>query len=739
MNKLIIKYIFILFFVLPITSTSFAQDLIDEDFLDKLDVNAKPLWDENIPAFSVKEIPAKWNNESAVVIGYKRSITFDKQSRGGFLTARQNNLFFFERVRFKVKVLDNSSATGFTEIYFRYSDKEDGFSCRLTKLSGETQTVDLKDAVAVESTNEVPEFFKSFFDQNYATERRYYKAAIPNLEVGDIIEYVATTKSKLNVTGEGLVQFDPQYEICSKKFPVLYNEIVIETDNKSFFKSLSMNGAPEFKKENSGDAEFYRYVFVDRDRGTEKDVNFINDLRVYPVVKFQVIYANSEKVKGALIGEKGELKTGFTKEELCSKAWENFSRAGAEVYRNGYGTFSIQQLVNVTWGELKKMGAKDWPEDKYISNCYYYLRNLVIFRDTYLSDKVFAYILSSLLSQRDIKSDLVISVSNRIGTLDQVLFDSEIRYVLKVKDKFYFNCTDHSNPGDLSSSLLGNDAYIITEPTKKGIQVIQDFKLPDATENDNVSNYSVRVGVDASMNNLLVSRTSNYKGISKAKNIDDALKFTPYMLDDYKNYGGPSPTEKMSDKQTEEYYKSVKALKDEFAEAKPEYIKQELQRDFGQKVVYRDFKLQNDGRTLKKPDLTFVENFELPGMIKKAGKKFLVNLTGLVGGQLQIKSKERERNLDINMEYPRTLTWTVSLQVPAGYTAEGLKELKQTVDNEAGKFTCDASENNGVVEIKIQKVYKQYKLSKDKWKEVLAFVDAAYNNSFRYILLKPKS
>ena len=741
MQHFISRYITLTFLLLAVVcNEATAQDIIDEDFLEKLEENAKPLWNDNSAAFLVKDVPAKWSNESAVVIGYRRSITFDKQSRGGFLTARQNNLFFFEKVRFKVKVQDKSSADGFTEVYFRYSDKTDGFSARLIKPGGEIQAVDLKEAVGVESVNEVPEFFKSFFDQNVGAERRYYKVAIPNLEIGDVLEYVATTKSKLNVTGEGLVQFDPQYEICSKKFPVMHNEIIIETDNKSFFKSLSLNGAPEFKKENAEDADFFRYVFIDKDRGTEKDVNFINDLRVYPAVKFQVIYANSEKVKGALIGEKGELKTGFTKAELVKKAMENFYKAGESSFEQvGYGSWlTLQGVVNKNWDELKKLGAKDWPEDKFISNVYYYIRNKVIFRDYYFDDKTFAYYFSALLAPR-VKSDIIISVSDRIGTLNQVLFDSEVRYAVRVKDKLYFNCTDHSNPGDLVADLLGNDAFVVIEPTRKSEPVVKDFKLPDAIAADNSSVFSLRVGMDATMNNLLISRTNNYTGISKSNNIMDALKYTPYMLDDYKIYGGNSPMDKMSDRQMEEYNKSVKALKDQFAESKPEFVKQELQRDFGQKVVYRDFKIQSDGRTSKKPELTFVENFELPGLIKKAGKKYLVNLNGLVGGQLQIKPKERERKFDINMGYPRCITWNISFQVPTGYTVDGLKEMNQAIDNEVGKYSCEAKENNGVVEIKIQKIYKQYKMSKDKWKEVLAFVDAAYNNTFKYILLKPKN
>jgi hypothetical protein len=125
--------------------------------------------------------------------------------------------------------------------------------------------------------------------------------------------------------------------------------------------------------------------------------------------------------------------------------------------------------------------------------------------------------------------------------------------------------------------------------------------------------------------------------------------------------------------------------------------------------------------------------------VRKAGKKYLVNIAGLVGSQLQIKKEERVRKYDINVGYARTLNWTINFKVPNGYTVEGVKELKTNIDNETGAFTCDAEEQNGIVILKIKKIYKKATNPKDKWPAMLAFIDAAYNSSFKYILLKPKN
>src|SRR4051812_7625701 len=142
-----------------------AQTFIDEDFLDKIETNARFMLNEPDPAFKVNQTPSKWDKESAVIIGYSRRILFDKQSRGGFMTRKDQSLWFLEKNRFKIKLNDNNSVQAFSEIYFRYGTNEDGFIARIIKQDGSIVDVDLKNAVGVESVGDVPEYFKSFFDK----------------------------------------------------------------------------------------------------------------------------------------------------------------------------------------------------------------------------------------------------------------------------------------------------------------------------------------------------------------------------------------------------------------------------------------------------------------------------------------------------------------------------------------------------------------------------------------------
>lgn len=719
-------------YIAPVAS---AQSYIDEDFLDNLYANAAGMLKESNPSFNTETVPAKWDKESAVIIGYSRSVLFDRKSSGGFFSRRERSLYFFEKTRFRIRLNDNNSVNAFSAIYFRYGSKEDGFIARIIKAGDTAVTIDLKSAVAVERSAGIPEFFQSFFDQVAYSEYQYYKVPIANLEPGDILEYVTTTKSRLDVTGSGYVEFNPIFEVCSKDYPMMHNEIVIETDDKSFFKSLSLNGAPTFKKEGSTESGFFKYVFRDKDREVEKDVNFVSPYLQYPFVKFQVIYSNSETVKGALIGQKGELKTSFTREELAKKAWEDYEMVSEVPLTNSY---TVQTFINVCWAELVKLGAKDMSEKQYINTAYYFLRNRVVFMRDYLSDKKFAYIFGSLLFQKNIKSEIVITTANHAGTLKQTLFDQEIRYMIKLGDKLYFNVTDYSNPGEQLESLLDNEALIIAKPEKKtGKQEIKEYKLPGTTSDNNSSTYTIRAVLSDDMKNLMVRRVSNYIGIAKARASSSALKFVPYMFDDYKNYGGEDPTIKMKGREADEYQNSVRTIKDEYKKAKPDYVKEALESEYKRRVNNAKFTLTNDGRTEKKNVLTFSEEFELPDYMRKAGKKYLINLNALIGPQLQIKAEERDRKHDIDVRYPKKFTWTIEFKIPTGYKAEGLAELNQSVDNETGAFIMKAKEENGLVVINIEKAYKQKNVSKTKWKDMLAFLDAAYASTFKYILLTP--
>jgi hypothetical protein len=357
-----------------------------------------------------------------------------------------------------------------------------------------------------------------------------------------------------------------------------------------------------------------------------------------------------------------------------------------------------------------------------------------VFNNYYYSDKQFCYLLGQLLYTRKIPSEIIVTTPNNLTAPADLLFESELSWCLRVKDKYIFRATEHSNLYDMDEGMINNEAYKLPVNAKEQTQVV---KIVDTKSDNNKSLFQLTVSVDTSLKWLNVERTSAYSGIQKDKNRYTALRFTPYMFSDTKTYNGPDDFEKVPERYASQVQQQRKAITDEFKERKPVFMKEQLEKDLEASVRYTDFRVVTEGRSFKKPELMYTEKFQVGDKIRRAGKKLLINLPGLMGGQLQIRKDERARNFDIDVRYPRKLRWQINLTIPEGYTVEGFEGLTTNVDNETGSFISTAVLNGNTLTIDVQKIYKQKNIPKEKWAQMLEFVDAAYNFTHKLILLKP--
>jgi hypothetical protein len=707
-----------------------AQEIIDEDFIDILSQNAREVMNEQDPDFITQNVPDKWSGESLVAIGYKKHILFDKKRTG--LLGGKENLVLVERKRMKLKLMDKISVDNFSELYFRYSTKFDGFMAVVYKTDGSKKEIQLTKAVSIEDNDKVPEFFKSFFDQNVRNRNEYYKVPVADLLPGDILEFVSLTSSTLNVKKTPYYQFDPQYELCQKAMPVMTHKIIIETDNNSFITARSINGAPDFQQSTNGD--FNVYTWTDKDRERLKDVNFVNEYMVLPMVKFQITYTDGREIKSLFAGTRGQMKNNFDVAEIGRKAFASYNSIGGS-YVAGASGATVNMIYNSLWTKIKANNGKDVSEDEFVKMAYYFIRHTQVFNNFYYSDQQFCYLLAQLLDARRIVSEVIVTTPNNLTAPSNLLFENELSWCLRVKDKYIFKPTEHSNLYDVDEGMINNEAYRLPANSKEQTQQV---KITDTRLDNNKSLFQLTVSLDTSLKWLNVDRVSAFTGIQKERNSYTAMRYTTYMFSDSKTFNGPDDFENVPDKFMTQVFQQKKAITDEFKERKPEYMKEQAESDLGATVRYKDFQMVNEGRSFKKPELMYKETFMVGDKIRKAGKKLLINLPGLMGSQLQIRKEERTRNFDIDVRYPRKLRWQINFNIPAGYAVEGLESLNSQVDNETGAFISTAKVENNVLVIDIQKIYKEKNIKKEKWGQMLEFVDAAFNFTHKLILLKPQ-
>lgn len=731
-KKFIINIKFLLVAVL-INATTFAQS-IKEEFANKLQSNMDAVWKETDADFGNNQIPEKWKGYSGVIIAQKIKFVFDKGSGA-------DKLNVYETTHRKIKLLDKDGVNSFSEFYFRRGHENDGFALHIIKADGTVDTVSLLTAVFVEDNDDVPNTFTPYFEKQSTiknktkSENVYYKVAVSNLEPGDIIDYASTVFNDNDVAKMNSLEFDPVYYLCHRGYPAVSQKFEINTDEKSYVNSKSINGAPEFKEGSAGG--YKTFTWEDRDREKIKDTRWVNEYLELPMTKFQIIYSKNNDAEDLFISDRGELKKSITPGELAKKVNRIYEKmdasAGRKVTQDNLLAAYTTSLLAQTEYYLRKGEAYDAGDDDFIKRVYYILRHTNGLYGKRLASQYFAYVMLEKLKKKGIPAELIVTTDNSTTKMSDVIFGTELQWLVKAKNKYLFNFSTNSNPFDLKDEYLGNEAFSITLGKNPAATAIT---LPATMAEENINTTIIEAAMDENLDKTNIASTTSYKGISKHENEGSVLAYTNVYDIDYLAYYGDNDLDELPEKKRDEIDRLIFAKKEEFKKRKPEYMKRQLQNQYNNVLSYDNFTLVTDGRTFNKQELKYTEKFVLGDLTKRAGKNFLVSITQLMGGQYQVKPEDRQRRYDVDVRYPHTLTWDINYAIPAGFTVKGLAGLNQTIENETGAFTTKATIEGAVLKLNIKKVYKQTKIKKEDFNKMLDFIDAAYNFSQRRILLK---
>lgn len=711
------KKVFI-FLSLIVSFTVSAQD--DDTFspskLEAIARNMKPVWDDNDADFAVTTIPAKWKEESGVIIAQKTRFSFDKDA---------NKLAVFEITRRRIMLNDRDAVNNYSSVYFRIGSTNDGAGIKVIKANGTVQDVSLRNAVYVEDNDDVPSTFTPYIGKanTYLDKSKsrviFFKVAIPDLVPGDIIDYGTIFYDDNTVKKMSYIEFDPIYFVCTREYPVISQKFEIDTDNNSFVNSKSTMGAPAFKETGNANAD---YSWEDRDREKIPDTKWVNRMIELPMLKFQIVFSRSENRSDLFIGDRGELKQSISPDELAKKMNNLYNRLDGSMY------YSMAKAY------LKQVGYQDMREEDFIQKTYYILRHMSFYRANGFSSELFASCLTQCLELRNIPYSLVVTAPLTLTRPDDIIFRTEPEWMVKVKDKFIFNATIFSNPYDLKEEFLNTPAYIINlgkNPTATAIT------LPSTKAEENITTNTITASMDTATRNMQVVLQRAITGLSKKKYNYQGLVHTTAFDDDHRSYGGEDDVRaSMKGAALDSYEEKLRERKKEDKTRKLEVMKNELDDEFNNLTAYTEFTLNSDGRTWRKQELNFTNKFELGDMVKVAGDNLLVAVPGLIGDQLWISQDDRKREVDAYMEYPKSIRNIINFTIPAGYKVVGIQNLNSNIDNAVGTFAVQATVEGNTLNILVKKHYKQTTVKKEDWPKLLEMLDAAYNFSQKKVLLK---
>ena len=125
-------------------------------------------------------------------------------------------------------------------------------------------------------------------------------------------------------------------------------------------------------------------------------------------------------------------------------------------------------------------------------------------------------------------------------------------------------------------------------------------------------------------------------------------------------------------------------------------------------------------------------------LLQKAGSNYVFNAGKLIGGQVEIKEDALKRQFDIYMLIPRSFCYSVVVNIPEGYSAEGIEKLNFDVQKPSGSFKAKATMEGNKLKIEVAKVYNHNFEKKEDWASMVEFLDACYDFTETKIFIKKK-
>ena len=718
----------------------------------------KQVWSWNKPEFKKKDIPADYASASKVIIAHHTELTADSKSKLvyygiGFTTKKE--LSILEMVRQMIKLNDKSAVDEYSELSFtQLAKKSELFSSsssttfvgvRVIKPNGKTIEINADDIVLT---------------KDEANEKKA-KLAIPDLEPGDIIDYFIATDQFLTNDFSVKSYTVPLFDDA----PVLHYSFHGQLGKKFAIDYRSYNGAPDLKvtkNENEG-------IVIDV---VKKNIApFETSLWIAPALQLPLIRMNiSLGYKG--LGSKymgtskpGEVNKNIESDEVVNSEARSYSQQFYYSYFMKAAREEFIQVVDDAKKKAKQSGLKfkDMSEEEKAAHLYYTLRfsKLLKFdiekleRSLKSGDYTFsglAFVLNCTFKAADLEPAILVT-SPRMGfRMKEVMGTDDLvsSAYLMGTNKIFAIQSIYDHPFTVPQTMEGvkNTSSIKLRPKiaaaamYKMAEVGPGISIPESDASKNAHIEHLKLSLIPGNNNLAVKRKAVIKGHYKYGTQRQLILYEDYYESERKALGEPkSLIETLEDGRKSR--KFVDEVKNAFAEARTKQkdaFTEEAETWFEQKVSnLKNYRVDNLGVRHTAPDFVFSSDFDMEGLVKKAGNNLIVEIGKIQGQPLSIKPEQRKRNLDVHMSFPRSIEYHVEFNIPEGYSAEGIEALNKKVINETGFFTAEATATAKTISIKVKKHYLHAYEPAANWNKMVEFLDAADEWTNAKLLLKKKS
>ena len=740
-----VQFVRILFLMILSVDTQ-AQKKDEEKYRKASEEVRQQVWAWDKPQFKVKDIPAEYANASKVIIAEHTELNAESKSKFSFYVLTysiKKEQTISEVVREMVKLNDKTAVEEYSELSFTRLIKHSGFyikdklttyvGVKVIKPNGTVKEINADDIVL---TKDEP------------NEKRA-KLAIPDLQPGDILDYfVATEQVVTDNFSSGtydVVLFDDA--------PVISRSFHGQLGKKYSVEYRSYNGAPELNVDKNNHKE----IIIDVEK---KDMPpFETSLWVYPARQLPFIRMHIALGYRGLgnrymqTKKPGEVLPNNDPEEYIEEKAKRLSVQFQDNYRSGTYKQEYYDIEKAAISNAKKMGLnyKDFSDAEKAAILYYTLRfnklinfdinklqNIIHIGDHYYNGLAFSLYAAFMTAGLD---PAILVSAYRSGVNMTELMDVSDLYstaYLTNNNQYYSIHSVYDVPFEIPEEIegmTGNKSFTFDNPSIMFASKIEkltnvntgpNVPVSAAAKNAHIENLKLSVSTDKS--SLLVKRSTVVKGHFKA---DLQKKLIPYE-DLYESERNSFKEEKSLIQALQEGKNSknyVNEVINAFAEARKnqkEASLSEVKDEFAQEITeFNNFKTDSMGIRHTAPNLVYSSTFNLGGMVKKAGNNLIIEIGKIQGIPIKVKQEQRKRDMDVYMPFARSFEYNIDLDIPDGYTAEGVEALNKKVTNETGFFTAEAAIKGKTVTIKVKKHYLNGFEPASNWGKLLEFIDAS--------------
>lgn len=725
------------------------EELRFQQYLQTAHALDMEVWNRNMPRFSDYSIPEEYAGESAVIIAADRDISISAKKGSRLMQIMGGhgggNITYADVQRFMIRINDRSALDYYSDFDFKQrheskmgfvSNKYTTFmGIRVIKPDGEMQYVDVYNH-AVKVT------------EGKDDKEAYHRIAIPNLQIGDVIDYYYCGVYNLDV---GDIT-DQAIRFYTLDYPALHVSARISIDGPATLEYRPINGAPDFERSVTDTGTTVLEVAVDNPirLNLADNLRWISVDRTLPTIRFSVFQNKSRSGLVTPSARPAGIHKNVSPQSIIDDAawYMGFDDANAIEKRDIKKDIATFKAAN-PWADNTALA-------QYIADRVALTWNYYGYVDRY-NDRSFAIILHELLAENGIGCKVGFVSKRSLARADEVFDPSDLRCIVTANDDsqifIYGNHLFHA-PAETSALFAGETAVLYENPAiKKTLVSIKkqglsgnktSMTLPASPDSANADRTTLSVKFSDSDPALLeISRREIYTGEIK-REIQPLILHRDVWDREMRKYlsaANASYTEELNQRRaTRKYIDGVLARFDKEREEQADKMKQEIDNFHGIKPeTLVGYTISSLGVTPLSPALEYTIDYTMYGFVRRAGDDIILDLGKLAGTQWSPTDSERKRLIDAWLPGARRYDTEVRIDIPEGYAAvDPAEPLDMRMENKYGSFTAEVTFDDGCIIVKTMKIYKADYIPVADFAVLLEMIDAANEFFGKSVVLTKK-